>query len=319
MDIIIVHDRLSAHPSHDEMDTIQEVNHVRRALHQLGYQVHTSTFTLNLPLMERRLRESGAHMIFNLVETQKGSRLLFVAPALFESLGMDYTGGSSVGMMLSSDKLEAKRLMTTSGIPTPEWASSGDRKCLESLIRYPVIIKPVAEEASVGINDDSVIQKPSMTLIEQLLEDKKKDIFVERYVEGREFNISILPIDGKPTVLPPAEMIFSDFPQGKPRITGYKAKWDEQSWEYRHTNRTFEIQHLDRSNVDEVVQVSIACWELFGAKGYVRVDLRLDSENRPYVLEVNLNPCITADSGFVAAAQAYGLSYTALIDRIIRG
>lgn len=320
MNVLILHDRLSAHPSKDELDTAVEIRQVTQSLLANGQVVTEAPFSLDLSKMKRLIRSRQPDMVFNLVETLEGSRLLFLAPLLCEAMNIPFTGGGSRGMVLSSDKLLAKQVMRGSSVPTPEWREAPAIEDDCPLLGKPVIIKPVAEEASVGITDDSVRTFTTRKeLLQVLAPSKERTFFAEQYIEGREFNISVFPIGGKPVVLPPAEMIFENFPTGKPAIVGYEAKWEEDSYAYLHTRRTFDFPASDRLLLDQLKQLCLVCWELFGAKGYARVDIRVDSKGNPYVLEVNLNPCITSDSGFVAACEKAGISYDRMIERIIQG
>jgi len=155
--------------------------------------------------------------------------------------------------------------------------------------------------------------------LQSLLTKEGGPFFAERFIEGREFNISVWALDGVPTVLPPAEMVFLDYPEGKPEIAGYEAKWEEQSFAYTHTKRTFDFLPSEELLLSRLKDLSMQCWTLFGAKGYARIDFRVDSQGNPFVLEVNMNPCIASDSGFTAACERAGFSYNAMIEQIILG
>jgi D-alanine-D-alanine ligase len=320
MHILIIHDRLSKSASKDELDTRLQSEQVAAALRTLGHQVSHTVFSLDLLCMRSRIAKWNPDYVFNLVETLEGSRLLHVAPALFETMGLSFSGGSSQGMMMTSDKPLAKRLMTIAGIPTPAWLALPDDEALAAFVDIPVIVKPVTEEASVGISDDSVrTYHTPLELLTAVKGTKSRPLFAEQYIEGREFNISVMPFDGVPTVLPIAEMLFLDYPAGKPTIAGYEAKWDESSFAYTHTQRSFIFPSQDDALLARLRELSLRCWELFGAKGYVRVDFRVDAVGNPYVLEVNINPCVALDSGFTAAAAQHGLSYNQMIERILKG
>jgi D-alanine-D-alanine ligase len=143
------------------------------------------------------------------------------------------------------------------------------------------------------------------------------EAFAEQYIEGREFNVAVLAGPGGPQVLPPAEMRFLDFPPGKPHIVGYRAKWVEDSFEYRNTVRTFEARPGDHALHLQLIELATACWHRFGLRGYARVDFRVDAAGRPWVLEVNANPCLAPDAGFLAAATAGGLSLRDVLGRIL--
>ncbi len=320
MDILIIHDPCPKNPSKDEIDTQLQALQISEALQSLGHRTESLDFSLDLLQMKSHINRSKPDYIFNLVETLEGSRLIHLAPALFETMGIPFSGGSSQGMMMSSDKLLAKKIMRYAGIPTPAWArncATGD--CWE-LLGVPVIIKPADEEASVGICDASVGVYQSQKALEEALQSPTKNrLFAEQFIQGREFNISVLPIDGVPRVLPVAEMLFVDYPVGKPKIVGYEAKWDEDSFAYSHTQRTITFPPADELLLEHLKAISLACWELFGAKGYARIDFRVDESGQPYVLELNLNPCVTKDSGFTAAAHEAGIDYMQMISLLVTG
>jgi D-alanine-D-alanine ligase len=142
------------------------------------------------------------------------------------------------------------------------------------------------------------------------------ECFAERFIDGREFNLSILAGVQGPQVLPPAEIRF-DFPPGRKRIVDYRAKWDEESLEYRATRRSFEFAPDDAPLLERLESLALRCWRLFELKGYARVDFRVDGEGNPFVLEINANPCISPDSGFVAAAARAGILFWELACRIV--
>jgi D-alanine-D-alanine ligase len=317
MKVLIVHDRLSDHPSKDELDTLLEVEQVASALTAGGYLVDLYAFSLDFSLLEKKVETFHPDVVFNLVETLQGSQWLHIAPAFFEKLNLPFTGCGSRGMFLTSDKLLAKQLMKLSSIPTPFWVERGKTEDLPLLLGVPVIVKPVSEEASVGITDDSV--QTFLTGDSLLGFLGEKDCFAEQYIEGREFNLSVYMDKGKPKVLPPAEMLFLDYPKDKPEIAGYEAKWEEDSFAYTHTVRTFDFPDSDQPLLARLKELSLQCWDLFSAKGYARIDFRVDKKGNAYVLEVNMNPCIASDSGFTAACAKEGLSYTAMIEQIVRG
>ena len=144
------------------------------------------------------------------------------------------------------------------------------------------------------------------------------DRFVERYIDGREFNLSLLASEEGQNVevLPPAEIAFVDFPPGKPRIVGYAAKWRRDSYEYSHTPRQFGAERTEPLLAHMLSDLARQCWALFGLRGYARVDFRVDRWNRPWVIEINGNPCLSPDAGFMAAAKEAGLSPADVIRRI---
>jgi D-alanine-D-alanine ligase len=150
-----------------------------------------------------------------------------------------------------------------------------------------------------------------------MLRDRERHIgrplFAEQFIEGREFNLSLL--SGQ--VLPPAEIDFSSFPPNKPRIVGHQAKWDQGSFEYQQTPRGFDFLATDRPLLECVSELARSCWQLFELSGYARVDFRVDRDGQPWILEVNANPCLSPDAGFAAAVSKAGMTYDEAIQRIM--
>ena len=208
---------------------------------------------------------------------------------------------------LTTDKIICKTILSFNNIKTPSWAKILADVEVEKLY----IVKPISEDGSVGIADDIIVKGSEVT-------DIPEGYFAEEYIHGREFNISIIGGNKEFIVLPPAEMCFSnDYYQTKPRILGYKAKWDENSLEYKNTTRRFRFENVDNDLIAELKKIAAKCWKIFGLRGYARVDFRVGDENKPTVIEINANPCIAPDSGFVAACNEAGLTNTEIINLII--
>jgi D-alanine-D-alanine ligase len=129
--------------------------------------------------------------------------------------------------------------------------------------------------------------------------------------------MSMLGGNAGPEVMNPAEMLFHNYPEGKPQIMGYKSKWVEGSFEYENTSRTFEIKEADIPLHNQIREICLKCWKVFNLKGYARVDLRVDENNRPLILEINANPCISPDAGFYVACTHAGHKFNDVVKRII--
>jgi D-alanine-D-alanine ligase len=142
------------------------------------------------------------------------------------------------------------------------------------------------------------------------------DAFVETYIDGREFNVALLAGESGPDVLPPAEIRFDAFPEDTLKIVDYRAKWEADSFEYQQTPRQFTFPKEDAPLLGDLRRIALQCWQLFGLRGYARVDFRVDHHQQPWVLEVNANPCLSPDAGFVAAATQAGLSVNDIVARI---
>ena len=314
MNVLILTDALRSNSREDEIDTLLQVKAAKKALVSLGHTVEIAQFSMNLVLTGRRIERSGCDYVFNLVENLSSSRLLHLAPLLCQTLGIPYSGGSAYTLMITGDKVLAKSQLNLANLPTPLWIQKDKRANLSSFLHVPLLKNPVAQEASVGITDASVcIYEQEKDLYSAL--ETQEDIFLEQYIEGREFNISILN-DG--SILPISEMCFVDYPIDRPKIVGYEAKWEVDSFAYQHTQRTYSFKKDDEILLQQLKDLSRQVYTLFGSTGYARVDLRVDQQNRPFILEMNSNPCIAYDSGFTAAAKQAGLSYTEMIESLIK-
>jgi D-alanine-D-alanine ligase len=185
------------------------------------------------------------------------------------------------------------------------------------------IVKSVWEHASIGLDDDSVLEASSEAELDAALRRRAPRTggraFAEAFVEGREFNVGLLAdADGAPHVLPIAEILFEGFPDDKPRIVGYASKWMESSFEYQHTPRRLAFGPEDASLLARLGALSREAWSLFGLAGYARCDFRVDATGEPWLLEVNANPCLAPDAGFAVMVEAAGGRYADAIDRIVR-
>ncbi len=324
MRIILLFNEISATPTIDEQDVLSQCDAIENALRELKHDTVRLPCNLNLQLTRQALLQLQPDVVFNLVESLEGTdRLLPVIPLLLESMGIAFTGSSSHAILTTSGKIIAKQWMHQAGLPTPAWLTvtsgvwNGKRPAR-------VILKAVWEHASFGMDDSAVVDcrqlsdEQLITLLETRQSSTGKMWFAEQFVDGREFNLTLLAGSAGPEVMPPAEIQFVDFPPEKPRIVGYAAKWHAESPEYSNTPRTFAFPEDDTLLLESLKQLATDCWNRCGMEGYARVDFRVDSAGTPWVLEINANPCLSPDAGFVAAAEMAGLNYTRIIDRIVR-
>ncbi|MFH1748530.1 MAG: D-alanine--D-alanine ligase [Planctomycetota bacterium] len=322
MHAVVLHDDLHADARADEIDVFAQARTVEAALSELGYTTSRLPFSLNLEVVRTELLTCQPPLVVNLVEAVAGlGRLIHLAPALLDALRIPYTGASTEAIVLTTNKLLTKRLLVLQGLPAPDWFEASGDDCSVALRPGQYIVKPVAEDASVGLEDDAVVQIDDRADLEQRMQARAAslglEVFAEQYVEGREFNVSMLAGPEGPEVLPIAEIHFVDYAPGRPRLVGYRAKWDAGSFEYSHTPRSFEFPARDSALLKELECLARASWSLFGVRGYARVDFRVDAEGHPWILEVNANPCLSPDAGFAAAAGQAGLSGLDVVQRIV--
>jgi D-alanine-D-alanine ligase len=310
-----VHEAFGADARPDEIDALVQVEQVSDAMKKIGWRVSALPVDLDLDAAISSIRERDPSCVFNLVESLGGDgRMIHFLPAVLGSTKVPFTGCGANAMYLSSHKLLAKQLLQLHGIATPAYFTRNDGLANDV---DTWIVKSVWEHASFGMDDGCVVtgREAAMQRMSESVDRYGGDWFAERFIDGKEYNISVLEQDGQPYILPIAEMTFVDYPQGKPRIVGYAAKWDESAPEYRATCRIFpSLPEEERKHLRAIVQ---QCWTTFGLKGYARIDLRLDSSGKPWVLEINANPCLSRDAGFAAAALQANISYEQLVERIV--
>lgn len=324
MKVSILYDRIPENEaSPDQTDVLVQADAVQNALLELGYKSNRITFTLDLNHSIKMIKRTNPDFVFNLVESVEGhGKLIYLAPSILDLLNIPYSGSCADAMYTTSNKLIAKRILSGANIDTPPYFSIKEIKDKCFSLQGHFIIKSIWEHASIGLGDDSVVKvSDSCDLFSEMEKHIKRlgsSFFAERYIEGREFNISLIASENGPEVLNHAEICFDDYFSGKKKIVGYNAKWNQSSFEYKHTRRSFDFEKKDKPLLNELSVISKKCWELFGIRGYLRVDFRVDESNRPWVLEVNANPCISPDSGFIAAANRAGISFKEVVYRIIR-
>ncbi len=315
--VLVLHEAIGDDARADEQDTLIQRDQVCEALNTLGWNTRHLATGLDLESTMTSVMRFRPACIFNLVESLGGQgRLIHFVPALLQGSGYLFTGCSSDAIYSSSHKLMAKNRMRQCDIRTPEFFSLGDTP-------YPVkasnrwIVKSVWEHASFGLDDGCVVKSVDAA-VERIFACTRRhggEWFAEEFVDGREFNISVLECNGRPQILPMAEMTFVGFPPDKPRIVGYAAKWDEEAPEFHATQRIFP--ELPAGLHHALQEAVMGCWKAFGLSGYARVDFRVDADGNPWVLEVNANPCIARDAGFTVAAQQAGISHDAIVKNIL--
>lgn len=313
---VILTSRLGAEIRPDDRETLAQAAAIEQALTEIGYRPVILPLAADLALAKREIASLRPAFAVNLVEQVEGEgRLIALAPLVLDSVRLTYTGAGADALFLTTNKLLCKRLLVSAGIPTPSWSEEGAKPPG----RGPWILKPATEDASVGIDSRSVIDRAAD--LPKALAARRRRFggvwFCERFIAGREFNLSLLEGPNRLTVLPAAEICFVDFPRGRPHIVDYAAKWEPHTLAYRNTRRRFHFPAKDRRLLRRLQTIARQCWTLFGLKGYARVDFRVSAKGEPYVLEVNANPSLAPDSGFAAAAAEAGLDFTSLISRLV--
>jgi len=318
--IVVAHNPVSDQADPSTADVLAQVRLVAAGLEDLGLAYEIVPMPDWQPWL--RLQPGPGLTVFNLMESPAGRpEALLGAAAALELLGLPFTGSPSGVLWVTTDKLATRAVLAAEGLPVaPGGRLDPDRPDLLDRIPGPWILKPACEDASLGLEGDPVCSTPEAAVIrarELAARFPGQAVVAETFLPGRELNVSLLARDGRVEVLPVAEIVYEGFPAGMSRVLGYEAKWHEDSFAYIHTVRRFPEDPADAALLARAGELARAAWRIFGLRGYARVDLRLDATGEPCILEVNANPCLAADGGFMAAAEKAGLSARDLVQRIL--
>jgi len=318
MKITLLHNADALEPPVDPV-----LDQLTGALRALGHEVDTLPVDRDVLPIVTQLQSVRPDLVVNLAESfDDKSALDSSVTALLNLLGLRYTGSSPAGLIAAGDKSLTKKILSFHGIQTPQFATlyrgavdwAGD-------LTFPVIVKPPQEDASLGITSASVVReiKDLFDRIGELQLEYQGPVLVEQYIEGREFYVGVL---GNVNVeaLPIIELDFSGFPDDRPRIASWAAKWGEDGEgsgaEFAGTKSIFP-EGLDPELVSRMQKVAIDSFQALRLRDYARIDLRVSPEGEIYVIEVNPNCYLEKESEFARAAQKSGLEYQDLIARII--
>ena len=259
-------------------------------------------------------------LVFNLCEAAFGkSALEMHVAALLELYGARFTGSGPLTLGLALNKGLTKDILASAGILTPEYCViDAPPSKLKRGLKFPLIVKPLHEDASLGIDSGAVVRtmKELKKRVEFVISSFRQPAIVEEYVDGREFNIAILGNGKEAIALPPSEIDFVDFPLDTPKICCYEAKWIQESPLYKKTKPVCPALVPD-SLRDELQAVALKAYHTMGCRDYARVDMRLGEDGNIKVLEVNPNPDISMDAGFARAGKAAGFEYPRLVSEIV--
>jgi len=304
-----------------EVAVLQEVEKVQASLANLGYEVTTFTVNEDILGLVSFLTKEKPDLVFNLCESIGNVSIheMHVA-GIYEILGLCYTGAGPLTMGLALNKVRAKELLLYHGITTPAYVCyRTPHQVVEDdfPLRFPVIVKPSMEDASIGIGPDSVVDSfgALKKRVKAVFQQHDQAALVEEYIDGRELNVSILG-NRRPIILPISEIDFSTLPADHPKILTYDGKWKKGTPAYDGTRGVCPAP-LSPSLEAKLKEIALKVYRTFGCRDYARVDFRLGPDDTPYVLEVNPNPDISDDAGFMRSSREYGLTYTDVIERIV--
>ena len=294
---------------------------VLAALRELGHTVEHLAIFDNLDLLRQKLAVFPPDIIFNLADQFKNNRAFDQNIASFlEMQGVPFTGCGSTGLTLCKHKGISKKILSYHRIRVPEFSviARGKRIARPQRLKYPILVKPLKEEASLGISQASFVETDEQfkERVQFIHEKIASDAIAEEYIEGRELYVSTFG-NHRLQVFPIRELIFKEVPPDEPKIATYRAKWDE---EYR---KRWGLQNQFAEGLEPALAAGIAqtckrIYHLLTIDGYARIDLRVTAQNKVYFIEANPNPILAADEDFAQSALKAGLTYPQLIDRIVR-
>lgn len=304
----------------DRADTYLQATQISECLSMLGNQCLTIIFANDRAEAATALRHAAPDVVVNLVEdVPEGADHLHLAPAMLDALGLRYTGAPTATLAALADKRQVRAALCAASLPVApgldeanEWTNAADDS------RHLFIVKSAIEHASIGLDAASVVTGPAAARA-TIAERQARfggNWFAEAYIDGREFNVSLLDGPTDPTVLPIAEILFLAHAE-RPKIVGYAEKWAETSAAYAETPRVFPDPATEQELFAELARLGLETWRLFGLRGYARIDFRVAADGQPYILDVNANPCLARDAGFCAAAKQAGLNQADIVAQLL--
>jgi D-alanine-D-alanine ligase len=294
------------------------VDHVKEALRQGGHRVSNLLVPPDYKAVTRGLVRRKPELVFHMIndfgDVESG---LIATAALLDAMQLPYTGGGPGELYIRGNKSLAKKILSFEGLNCPDFAVFSRDAGLETggKLRMPLIVKPLERDASIGITSSALVHSvPEM--MERVLEIHRKvkdSALVEEYIEGREFFVGVLG-NRDAMAFPPIEMDFSGLPEGAPRVLDYKAKWVKSSPEFKGTRAV--VPELAEDLKAKLQKAALAACRALLVRDYARVDMRLSNTQDIYIIEVNANPDLQKTSEFAAGAEAMGMDYTTLVNRI---
>ena len=308
MKIAILFDGASAFAEFPDQEIMAAVDAVADSLTPEGNSVVRIAVHPDSKWVDR-LRRARVDLVFNLCESIDGVAALEPPViSVLELLGLPYTGSSSWTTSLCLRKHVVNAALERAGLPVPKFAVVRRGSAIPS-VGFPAICKPAAEDASIGVEQRSVV-RTSRELNERVsaMLERWDELLVQKYVQGREVNVGILG----DAVLPIAEIDFGRMPKGMWRIVTYRSKWADGSDEDLGAAPLCPAR-LPAGVAAQLRKIAVTAWRIVGGTGYGRVDLRIDERGRPWILEVNANPDFSPTAGLARMARVAGIDYASMV------
>ena len=294
---------------------------VLEALQNLGCVTEHQAIFDDTDLIRQKFQSFQPGLIFNLADQFKNNRAFDQNIVSFLELhDVPFTGCGSTGLTLCKHKGISKKILGYHRIRVPDFTviPRGKRGIRPKRLAFPILVKPLKEEASFGIAQASFVEDDDQfkERVAFIHEKFGQDVIAEEYIEGRELYVSVLG-NHRLEVFPLRELVFKQVPPDEPKIATYKAKWDEE-YRIRWGIRNEFAEQLDPPVVEEIQRTSKKIYRLLAIDGYARLDLRLTKDNEIVFIEANPNPILAGDEDFAQSALKTGLAYPQLIERIMQ-
>ncbi|MBN2302694.1 MAG: ATP-grasp domain-containing protein [Lentisphaerae bacterium] len=326
LEVLVVFDSAGTPPENQDFTEEFKTNawfaesSVVKELRRMGHTVHTLGIYDDVSLLVDNLKDKPPDIVFNLTELFMGKAHLDKnIPALLELMNVRYTGCSAGSLELCNNKALSKKILMYHRIMVPRFFTfkKGKKISIPKKLRFPVIIKPLREEASTGISQASYATNESRFLerVQFIHDNMNMNAIAEEYIEGREIYVSVIGAQ-RLLAFPIRDMKFSKVPDGEPHIATYKAKWDEEYRKKWGISNGF-ADDLPNSVTKQIHRTCKRAYRALSIDGYARFDCRLTDTDKLYVIEANGNPDLAPDDEFAESAQRGGCSYDRLLARIL--
>ncbi len=305
----------------ERITTVREdVEAIVVALREKGFNARSVNIKDDFDRLLGALTSPRPDVVFNLVEYfNDDARQEDRVAALYDLLRIPYTGSPPMTLAICQRKGLTKHILRGLRIPIPRYVLV-KRKPVPpkpSGLTYPLIVKPAWEDASAGVDEAAVVEDRTRLeeRVHMILKDYRQPALVEEFIDGRELGVSVIG-NSNPKVLPVEEMDFSSLPPQYRGIISFESKWDPLH-EVFHMGELVCPAKLSRPVMRKVRDIALRTYQALGCRDYARIDMRLDRSDRPFVLEVNPNPDLTAGVAFMASAQASGFSFADTLALIV--
>lgn len=314
-------DSLEGH-SEEEINRWKMEFDVLAALERLGHEVRPLGVEDEILPIRQAISGFRPHLCFNLLMHFHDAGVYDSAiVSWLELMKMAYTGCNPRGLLLAGDKALSKKLLTYHRIRTPRFLAFPRGRAMRALpknLRLPLIVKSTSEHASTGISQASIVRNEDALRerVEFVHDNVGTAAIAEEYIEGRELTVGVLG-NKRLEVFPVWEMFFDDLPQSAPAIATSRVKWD-QGYQKKIGLRTGPALDLDPELEERIQRIAKRVYKALELSGYGRVDLRLDEDGEPWILEANPNPDLCFGEDFAESAETVGTDYEALVQKILR-